>query len=336
MKLIKKHLGGLLLTSIVSLVALYTSSLIPNQLVSGGIFALLAGMLLNPQISKHEFFQPGIKLVAKQVLQLGIILMGLTLSFSQVFTAGKYSLVVTFFTLLAAFGGGYILGKILDLDWKLTSLLTVGTGICGGSAIAALAPVIKAKDKDIAYALSSTFIFGMPLIILLPLAGKYVAMTDQGFGLWVGTAVNDVSSVVATGYAFSDAAGDFSVIVKLTRTLFIIPIVMIFSIINNRISNKANYCQQQNICLVKLFPTFILFFLLMVALKSADILQPALVSAAAYTSKFFMTMALGAIGLKTNFKEISSSGLKPMLLAFIVTLLVIGVSFITQSFMQQL
>ena len=136
------------------------------------------------------------------------------------------------FTLLTCFGGGYFIGRALKLNWKLSNLISAGTGICGGSAIAAIAPTIDADNNDVAYAMSATFLFDMLMIVLFPIMGRAMGMSDEAFGLWAGTAVNDTSSVVATGYAFSEAAGDFATMVKLTRTLCIIPTVVIFAFIN--------------------------------------------------------------------------------------------------------
>ena len=127
---------------------------------------------------------------------------------------------------LTCFGLGYVIGKALGLDWKTSSLINAGTGICGGSAIAAIAPVIEATDMDIAYGMSATFLFDTIMVVVFPLLGRAMGLSDAAFGLWAGTAVNDTSSVVATGYAFSEAAGDFATMVKLTRTLAIIPTVL--------------------------------------------------------------------------------------------------------------
>ncbi|MEG1476525.1 MAG: YeiH family protein [Oscillospiraceae bacterium] len=339
LKTIKKYGAGLVLTALLGAVASYVSGFIPYHLISAGVFAMLIGMLLNPVISKYSIFKGGIALVSKQVLRLAIILMGVTLSFSQVLKVGKYSLLVMCFTLAAAFGGGYLLGKAFGMNWKLSGLISAGTGICGGSAIAAIAPTIDADDKDVAYAISATFLFDIVMVILFPIAGRYFGMSDMGFGLWAGTAVNDTSSVVAAGYAFSDAAGAFAMIVKLTRTLSIIPAVLIFSFINERINSKkadAAHQEHKKVDIKKIFPYFILMFLGMVALQSTGLIPPAVQGGVAQLSKFFMIMALGAIGLKTNFKEVATSGAKPMLHGFIISALVVVVSFAVQSFMGQI
>lgn len=342
MQIAKKFGLGIVLTAGLAVVANFIAEVIPGGLISGGVFALLIGMAINPFIMRHAIFIPGIKLVSKQVLRLAIILMGLTLSFSQVFEVGRYSLIVMCFTLLAAFGGGYLLGKLFKMNWKLSSLISAGTGICGGSAIAAIAPTIEAEDKDIAYAISATFIFDILMVILFPIAGHAAGMTDIGFGLWAGTAVNDTSSVVAAGYAFSDAAGAYAMIVKLTRTLSIIPTVLIFSLINARVSARENTdctVTEKSVGKVnirKIFPFFILLFLGMVAIKSIGLIPDVMSTGVSTASKFLMVMALGAIGLKTNFKEMARSGAKPMLHGFIISALVVIVSFGVQYILGQI
>lgn len=339
MNVIKNYLYGIILTILLAILSMFISNFIPYHLISAGVFALLLGMLLNPIVSKTNLFKQGITFVSKKILRFAIILMGLTLSFTQVLQVGKYSLIVMIFTLITAFGGGYYLGKLFGMDWKLSGLISAGTGICGGSAIAAIAPTIEAEDSSIAYAISSTFIFDIIMVILFPIMGAYFGMSDLGFGLWAGTAVNDTSSVVAAGYAFSDAAGSFAMIVKLTRTLSIIPVVLIFSFINERLTAKNSFTEnnaRSKVNLKKIFPWFILMFLAMVAIKSTGIVSDSVSNSISNLSKFFMIMALGAIGLNTNFNEVSKSGFKPMLHGFIISALVVIVSFIVQMSLGQI
>jgi len=339
MNKISDYLAGIILTIILALTAKALSSYIPMHLISGSVLALMLGMLLNPIIREISILNSGINFVSKKILKAGIVLMGLTLSFSQVLSVGGYSLIVMTFTLLTAFGGGYLFGRLFNMNWKLSSLISAGTGVCGGSAIAAVAPTIEADNSHIAYAISATFIFDVLMVILFPLAGRYFGMSDLGFGLWAGTAVNDTSSVVAAGYAFSDAAGAFAVIVKLTRTLSIIPIVMIFSVINARENKKLGLSsnkQEEKVEIKNIFPYFILLFLVMVAVKSTGLISAELSSNIASISKFMMIMALGAIGLTTNFSEVSDSGIKPLLHGFIISSLVVVVSFTVQIFIGQI
>ncbi len=318
---------GMLFSACVAIIAMFLSSLIPGDIIGATVMALLVGMALNPILNRYRQFNAGVSYTGKVVLRIGIILMGVNMNFSEVLDVGKYSLFVMIFTMATAFGAGNLIGKMFKMNWKLTNLLSVSTAICGGSAVATVGPVIKAKDKDIAYAISSTFIFDILTVVVIPWIGIAIGMSNMGYGLWVGTAVNDTSSVVAAGYAFSEFAGNTAVIVKLTRTLFIIPYVLIFSIITERLEARAgNGNGRISVNFRKIFPYFIILFLVVVALRSTGIIPNDLIPALSKTSKFCMVMALSAIGLKTSFKDIKNIGFKPMILGFIVDTLVVFVS----------
>lgn len=318
---------GMLLSACVAAVAIFLSSLIPGDIIGATVMALLVGMSLNPILNKYRQFNAGVSYTGKMILRAGIVLMGVNMNFTEVLGVGKYSLFVMIFTMATAFGAGNLIGKMFGMNWKLTNLLSVSTAICGGSAVAAVGPVINAKDEDVAYAISSTFLFDILTVVVIPWIGIALGMSNMGYGLWVGTAVNDTSSVVAAGYAFSEFAGNTAVIVKLTRTLFIIPFVLIFSVITERLEAKSEGVQgRSSINLKKIFPYFIILFLIVVALRSTGVIPNTLIPAVSKTSKFCMVMALSAIGLKTNFGEIKNIGFKPMILGFIVDTLVVFVS----------
>ena len=233
------------------------------------------------------------------------------------------------FTLASTFGVAYICKKVFKINWKLASLLSVSTAICGGTAVATVGPTIKAKDRDIAYAMSATFIFDILTVIAFPWIGRVLGMGDTGYGLWIGTSVNDTSSVVAAGYAFSDAAGSLATIVKLTRTLFIVPIVLIFSWIYTKKETPSQTAEKVNIR--KIFPWFIVGFLAVVTIRSIGFMPDNIVSGLSTLSKFFMSMALAAIGLRTSFKEVSSVGIKPMVAGVIIDTSVVIVSLFAQA-----
>uniref|UniRef100_UPI00359FC2EC YeiH family protein n=2 Tax=Jeotgalibaca porci TaxID=1868793 RepID=UPI00359FC2EC len=276
-----------------------------------------------------DSYDSGMKWTSKYVLRAGIILAGITLSFSQVIEAGKYALVLMVFTLATAFGVGYLCKKVFKINWKLASLLSISTAICGGTAVATLGPTIHAKNRDIAYAISATFLFDMITVIAFPWIGQWLGLSDTSYGLWIGTAVNDTSSVVAAGYAFSDAAGVLATIVKLTRTLFIVPLVLIFSWIYAKKETPSQSAEKVNI--KNIFPWFILGFLIVVGIRSTGLLPETTVDIVAFLSKFFLSMALAAIGLKTSFKEIAGVGIKPMVAGVVIDVSVVFVSLFAQA-----
>ena len=322
-----KIIPGFGAACLLAYVARYIESLLPIHIIGASVIALLLGMLIN-SFCKPTWLAPGLKFTSKKILKLAIILLGASLSVNVVLSVGKMSLMVMVFTLLTCFGGGYLVGKALGLNWKLSNLISAGTGICGGSAIAAIAPVIDAEDKDIAYAMSATFLFDMAMIVLFPIMGRWMGLSDMAYGLWAGTAVNDTSSVVAAGYAFSEGAGDFATMVKLTRTLSIIPTVLVFTFINLRLKKKQsiNTTAGKKVNIMKLFPWFIVGFIGLAIINSMGYI-PANVSACAKdVSKFLMVSALAAIGLGTSFKEVRKSGFAPMMHGFIISALVVVVA----------
>lgn len=260
----------------------------------------------------------------QKILKCAIILLGASLSVNTIINVGKMTFFVMIFTFAMCFGGGYFIRKLFGLNWKLSNLISAGTGICGGSAVAAIAPVIDADDKDVAFAMSSTFLFDMVMVALYPLMGKALKMSDIAYGIWAGTSVNDTASVVASGYAFSEIAGDFATMVKLTRTIAIIPTVLVFAYIGTRIKRKelkaANNGQKVN--MLKIIPWFIGGFLLLAILNSAGFIPAQASDFMKTTSKFLMVTALAAIGLGTSITDFKKAGLKPMFYGITIDTLV--------------
>ena len=336
MKIIK-YLPGILLSMAIALLACWLESLLPIHLIGSAVIAMFIGMFLNQYLRKTTVFSAGLKFTSKKLLKFAIILLGLSLNISTILHVGKMSLMVMIFTLLTCFGGGHFIGKALGLNWKLSNLISAGTGICGGSAIAAISSTIDADDTDVAYAMSATFLFDMAMIVLFPIMGRAMGMSDEAFGIWAGTAVNDTSSVVATGYAFSEAAGDFATMVKLTRTLAIIPTVVTFAFIQLHIKRKEAEQNQQdgaalkaNFSIAKIFPWFILGFLAMSIIASIFPIPANVVSVTKRISKFLMVCALAAIGLNTSYASMKKAGIRPMIHGFIISALVVIVALLVE------
>ncbi len=331
MKTIQKYLPGMAIALVIAAVAKLLENLEAAaglHFIGASVIAMFIGMAVNAVRKPTPVTAPGIKFTSKKILKFAIILLGASLNITTVLTVGRFSLTVMVFTLATCFGLGALIGRALGLNWKTSSLINAGTGICGGSAIAAVAPVIEADDMDIAYALSATFLFDTIMIVVFPLLGQWLGLSDAAFGLWAGTAVNDTSSVVATGYAFSEGAGDFATMVKLTRTLAIIPAVLAFAAVGVHMKRKeqAGEAQAVPVRIRSIFPWFILGFLAMSAITSLGLIPAGLAAGLKTISKFLMIAALAAIGLNTDFKALCRSGAKPMLHGFIVSLLVVLVA----------
>lgn len=333
--IMKKYVPGMALALMVALAAKGIEWLLPFDVIGASVIAMFIGMILNGIRKPGAVTAAGVRFTSKKILKFAIILLGTSLNMTTILQVGRMSLTVMLFTLLTCFGGGYFIGRALGLDWKLSNLISAGTGICGGSAIAAVAPVIDAKDSDIAYALSATFLFDMAMIVVFPIMGHAMGLSDMAYGLWAGTAVNDTSSVVAAGYAFSEAAGDFATMVKLTRTLAIIPTVVVFALISTHLKKKEAQAAGEKVSIhwKSVFPWFILGFLAMAALSSLGVFSAALAAALKKLSKFLMVMALAAVGLNTSFADMKKAGIRPMIHGFLISALVVIVAIAVEYFM---
>ena len=314
---------GLLICFSVAAASILLERLIPGELLGASIIALFMGTIIN-SFFHPKWIQPALKFTSKKILKAAIILLGASLSVSTILSVGKMTFFVMIFTFAMCFGAGFFIRKLFGLNWKLSNLISAGTGICGGSAVAAIAPVIDADDKDIAFAMSSTFLFDMVMIALYPLMGKALGMSDIAYGIWAGTSVNDTASVVASGYAFSEAAGDFATMVKLTRTIAIIPTVLVFAWIGVRMKKKEMQTTGvgNKVNMMKIIPWFIGGFLLLAIINSAGLIPANVSGIMKGASKFLMVTALAAIGLNTSLLDFKKAGLKPMFYGITIDTLV--------------
>ena len=314
---------GVAICFAVAALSVLVEKLIPGELLGASIVALFMGTIIN-SFFHPAWMKPALKFASKKILKAAIILLGASLSIRTIMSVGQMTFFVMIFTFAMCFGGGYFIRKLFGLNWKLSNLISAGTGICGGSAVAAIAPVIDADDKDIAFAMSSTFLFDMVMIALYPLMGKALGMTDIAYGIWAGTSVNDTASVVASGYAFSEAAGDFATMVKLTRTIAIIPTVLVFAWIGIRMKKKEMQAtgDGKKVNMMKIIPWFIGGFLLLAMLNSIGCIPVVVAGGIKSTSKFLMVTALAAIGLNTSLLDFKKAGLKPMFYGITIDTLV--------------
>lgn len=333
MKNILRYVYGLLLVLAIAVTAFFLGRIFP--IIGAAVFGIIIGIIIKNTFGVPGSANHGVNFTSKRILQLSIILLGGTLSLNQIAETGLSSLFVMIFTISVAFVTAFVAGKILKIDTNLSSLIGAGTAICGGSAIAAVSSVINADEHDVAYSISTIFLFNVVAVLIFPPLGHFLGLSDYGFGLFAGTAINDTSSVVAAGYIFSNAAGDFAAIVKLTRTTMIIPVCigfMAYILFKQRKETEKGV----RINFVKIFPWFILGFLLMAIVNSTGIINQNISIYIKESAKFLIVMALSAIGLKTDIKMMLKTGYKPMLLGLIVWFSVALTSLAVQFLTKQL
>jgi uncharacterized integral membrane protein (TIGR00698 family) len=303
----QKILPGFGLAILVAICAYLLGRLVP--VVGGPVFGISLGILLTSVWKLPILTGKGLKFTSKYVLQLAVILLGFDMNMANILVVGRDSLLVLLVTLSVAFAVAFLAGRYLKVGKKLTALIGVGTAICGGSAIAAASSAIEADDQDVSYAISTIFMFNVIAVFLFPLIGHGLHLSDTGFGMWAGTAINDTSSVVAAGYSYSDAAGSFATIVKLTRSLMIVPITLALAAVFSSSSTKGGHFS-----FMKVFPWFILGFLAAAVLRSVQLLPAAWMSSLAWTGKFLIIAAMAAIGLNTDVRAFIKAGPRALVL----------------------
>ncbi|WP_222564506.1 YeiH family protein [Novilysobacter antarcticus] len=300
---------GLMLATVVAVVALLLGRWLP--LVGGPVFGILLGVLIRNTVSPPKACEPGIRFAGEKILQWSIIALGFGLSLTQVAKTGMESLSITAVTIIVAFTSALVLGKLLNIPSKLKLLIGAGTAICGGSAIAAVTPIIKADGHDTAFAISTIFLFNLVAVLVFPALGHLMDLSQQGFGLWAGTAINDTSSVVAAGYSYGKEAGDHATIVKLTRATLIIPMCLILAAIEAWKHKKSG---AGDFRLSTIVPWFILWFVVASAARTLGLIPEAAQPVIHVAANFLIIMALTAIGLSADLRRMASTGFKPIAL----------------------
>jgi uncharacterized integral membrane protein (TIGR00698 family) len=304
---------GLALCLVIAVVAEFAGGYAP--VVGAPIFAIIMGVAITNLAGGARLTTPlRIKDISGTALRAGIILLGATLNLKDVVQTGGSSLWLLALTMTVGLGFALLVGRAMSVEWRIRCLIGIGTTICGGSAIAALAPVIRAKSEEIAYSISVIFFFNMLAVIIFPGIGHAIGLSDNGFGLWAGTAVNDTSAVVAAGFAFSKAAGAYATIVKLTRTTLIIPLVLVFGLLMPFIDpDKSGKSSDLGGRLKKAVPWFILWFVVASLLNTLGLVggyAPVIQTWA----RFVMVVALAAVGLQGHWRAFAGSGLRPLML----------------------
>ena len=330
---------GLALALAVAAVATVVGQYVP--LIGSAVPGAVIGTVIAIVVKPGARFAPGVKWASTFVLQCSVVLLGAQLSIAEAARVGVSSLPVMFGTLAICLAGAWLYGRLLGIPGDLRTLIGVGTGICGGSAIAAVSPVIEAASADVAYAISTIFLFNIAAVLVFPLLGHALGMSQQSFGLFAGTAVNDTSSVVATATTYGTAATSHAVVVKLVRTLMIIPICLGLATLTGRkqrpvIATAPAAAARDGAAgapaspaalasarmsprrAIKLVPWFLIGFVLVAAVNSCGIIPAGAHSPLEHASVFLVSVALSAIGLSTNVAALRKAGARPLILGAVL------------------
>lgn len=338
MEVVTKNMKGLLLCLLIAVPAWFLGTAFP--IIGGPVIAIILGMIVTLFIKDKSSVQDGINYSAKKILQYAVILLGFGLNLSVILDTGRQSLPIIICTIATSLVLAYILSKVMHIPSRIATLVGVGSSICGGSAIAATAPVIDADDEEVAQAISVIFFFNVLAAVIFPHFGNFLGFdqtSGEAFGIFAGTAINDTSSVTAAAstwdnmFALGSATLDKAVTVKLTRTLAIIPITLVLALYRTK---KEKSSSGSSVSLKKIFPFFIIYFIVASIITtvatnvfgiSAEFFAPI-----KELSKFFIVVAMAAIGLNTNIVKLVKTGGKPIILGLCCWVGITAVSLILQ------
>ncbi|MEO5831751.1 MAG: putative sulfate exporter family transporter [Nakamurella sp.] len=337
---VRPKIPGLALAGGIAIVATVIGHLVP--LIGGPVSGIVIGVALAAVIKPGASLLPGMHTASRFVLQLSVVILGSQLSLAEVAKVGLASLPVMIGTLVVCLGAAWLIGRLLGIVGDMRTLIGVGTGICGASAIAAVTPVIGAVGIDVTYAISTIFLFNIAAVLVFPLVGHLLGLSQHAFGLFAGTAVNDVSSVVAAATTYGPVATSYAVVVKLVRTLMIIPISIGLAVVIGRRATpgddavdlaEAVSAPRQRVNVRRLVPWFLIGFVLVAGANSFGLIPAGIHPALNTTSVFLITVALSAIGLSTDLAGFRRAGAKPLLLGAALWILVsvtsLGLQFVT-------
>lgn len=336
----KDKLYGIILCLIIAIPALIAGNMFP--IIGGPIIAIILGMIIAVFWKRRENFDEGISFTSKYVLQAAVVLLGFGLNLNVILATGIQSLPIIIGTIATALIVAYVMKRILNMEKNSAILIGVGSSICGGSAIAATAPVINANDEEVAQSISVIFFFNVLAAIIFPMLGKmlgFSTVSGDPFGIFAGTAINDTSSVTAAAATWDNMWGlgsqtlDKAATVKLTRTLAIIPITLALSLITQRQNNFNG----ERFSLKRALPLFVVLFVVASIITTICVgfgVDANLFMPLKELSKFFIIMAMAAIGLNTDIVKLVKSGGKPITLGFTCWIAITVVSLLLQKFLE--
>ena len=342
-------LPGILLSTLIYLLADLLSNFVGKEIlfyekspISTVLFAILIGIVVGNFIKIGEIFTKGINFSLKFILRLGIILLGIRIGLTEVFTYGSVSIPLIIICIITVLLAVRFSIKYLKISTEMSYLIAIGTSICGVSAIVAMAPVINAKKGEITYAIANITIFGMFGMLFYPyLANSIFNGEDSSIGLFLGTAIHDTAQVIASGLIYEQQFSntkvlEISTITKLVRNTFLLIMIPLFAYFYNREQSSGKHS------IKGIFPLFVIGFLLMVIIRTIGdeifSAQEFFINASAWKqtialikdfSGIFLSIAMAALGLSINIKELKDMGYKPFIVGFTAATVVGLISLIT-------
>ncbi len=313
---------GIILTLGLALVAKYISTFPFFSILGQLVIAIILGMVWRATFNVPDVWQMGISFSSKKLLRLGIILLGMRLNLADIYHAGASVFLIAFLNLVFALFVVYWLTKVLHVDKKLGILTACGTAICGAAAVVAIAPQIKANEKETAVGAAIVALLGTVFTLIYTVVYSLIGLTPTQYGIFAGGTLHEIAHVIAAAAAGGDEAVDMAVIVKLTRVALLVPVAIVIGIMYQR-RNKEQGSKAFSLSII---PWFILGFLVMSAINSLGIVPPAVAQKVVNCAYILIAMAMAGLGLNVEMKTFKQLGIKAFIAGLIgsVCLSIVG------------
>jgi len=289
-------------------------SLVVIFLTSNAVLSIILGVIFS------FFLKPPKEYISIKIgstpLQLGIVFLGFTINIPYAINIGlDYFVWISLFVILV-FLLGLFFSKVFKIEKNIAYLLTAGSAICGGTAIAAVAPIVKARPEQVFSAVTIVFLLNAIAIFFFPIFGHYLNLNNYQFGVWSALAIHDTSSVIASALSFSNESAQVAATLKVFRTLWIIPLVLISGILFKNVQSKIS------------FPKFIIFFLLAILMGSVLNFEENIILIFKIISQYILLFGLFCIGSQSNIRDLRTLNYKSLFFAFGLWIVVIPISYI--------
>lgn len=311
---------GLLLVAAIVGAAFAVRRLPGMALLSPMIVSIVIGIAVHNTVGTPARANPGVAFSARRLLRLGIILLGLQLTASQIAEVGATGIAILVLTLVGTFLVTVRLGRLLGVERKLTELIAGGTSICGASAVIATNTVTEAPKEDVAYAVACVTLFGSLAMLVYPLLPGMLGLTPRSYGLWAGASIHEIAQVVGATFQDSPQAGEFGTVAKLSRVMMLAPMVIALGLLAARRHDREAGKARAPV------PWFVLGFMALVIVNSVIAVPVEARAALAVVATVLLSMALAALGLETDIGKLRAKGVRPLLLGLLATLFIAGFS----------
>lgn len=320
---IRDYGPGLALLSVIALAATVLARFVPDAIGAVFIAVVLGVIVANVFQPDPRTYDKGVRLGLKKFLKLAIVLLGAGITFQEILGFGLEALAVILVLIGFVFATTVVLSRVMGIGIRKTLLIAVGISICGNTAVATTAPLVEARDDEVAMAVGIVTLFGVLGVLAYPFIGLWLELSDLVFGMWAGTAINDTSQVVAAGFIYSEEAGTVATTIKLARNVMIVPVVVG---VGYYYARNVRQSQGDDVRPTEIFPTFVLGFIALALLNSAGVIPASVADVLDDVAGFLILLALSGIGLGVRIQAFTRIGWKPFVAGFSVELLLAAVS----------